>query len=177
MQKSIDIFHKTHYSPVNSSRTERSLLVKRNIEERIEKLMTQFPAVCILGARQVGKTTLARRLRPGWRYLDLQIPRDRDRILTDPEWFFRENPTHLILDEAQTHPIIFDILRNVIDANRQEKGRFIITGSSSPDLLKHISESLAGRIAVIELSTLLHHHFLANTLTRRGFLEDTPKSF
>ncbi len=128
--------------------------MKRNLTLRVESLLTQFPVVCILGARQVGKTTLARQIRPDWRYVDLQKPSDRDRILADPEWFFQENPQHLILDEAQMHPVIFDVLRGVIDADRPCKGRFIITGSSSPDLLKHISESLAGRAAVVELGGL-----------------------
>jgi predicted AAA+ superfamily ATPase len=128
--------------------------VKRNLSLRIEKLLMEFPVVCILGARQVGKTTLARQLRPDWRYIDLQKPSDRDRVLTDPEWFFKENPERLILDEAQMHPVLFEILRGVIDDQRQKKGRFILTGSSSPDLLKNIAESLAGRVAVVELATL-----------------------
>ncbi len=128
--------------------------MKRNLSERLEKLLTQFPAVCILGSRQVGKTTLARQLRPDWRYIDLQKPSDRDRVLADPEWFFKENPENLILDEAQMHPVLFDVLRGIIDDQRQHKGRFIITGSSSPDLLKNIAESLAGRVAVVELATL-----------------------
>lgn len=128
--------------------------MKRNLSLRLEKLLNQFPAICILGARQVGKTTLSRQIKPHWKYFDFQKPSDRDRILADPEWFFKENPSNLILDEAQTQPVILEILRGVIDENRQLKGRFIITGSSSPELLKHISESLAGRVAVIELGTL-----------------------
>lgn len=126
----------------------------RNDGSKINQLLEHFPAVVILGARQVGKTTLAKQLRPNWHYWDLEKPSDHDRIINDPEFFFRQYPSQLILDEAQQLPLIFNILRGVIDQNRAEKGRFIITGSSSPELVKHISESLAGRVAVVELGTL-----------------------
>ena len=128
--------------------------MNRNLTKRVEQLLTQFPIVAIIGARQVGKTTLVKSLRPTWRYIDMQKPSDQERILSDPEIFFRDNPESVILDEAQIYPILFDVLRGVIDENRSQKGRFIITGSSSPELLKHISESLAGRIAIVELGTL-----------------------
>ena len=128
--------------------------MNRNLTKRVEQLLTQFPIVAIIGARQVGKTTLVKNLRPTWRYIDMQKPSDQERILSDPEIFFRDNPESVILDEAQIYPILFDVLRGVIDENRSQKGRFIITGSSSPELLKHISESLAGRIAIVELGTL-----------------------
>lgn len=128
--------------------------MKRNLALRIEALLKTFPIVAIIGARQVGKTTLAKMLRPKWYYVDMQVPSMREQILYDPEIFFRDNPDSVILDEAQTYPILFEVLRGVIDAKRQIKGRFIITGSSSPELLKHLSESLAGRIAIVELGTL-----------------------
>ncbi len=128
--------------------------LKRNITSKIEQLLLNFPAVTILGARQVGKTTLAKQLRPDWHYVDLEKPSDYDVIVNEPEFFFKRYPNGLIIDEAQNLPILFNILRGVIDADRSCKGRFILTGSSSPDLVKHISETLAGRIAVVELGTL-----------------------
>ncbi len=128
--------------------------MERNLTIRVEQLLTQFPIVAIIGARQVGKTTLVKNLRPNWRYIDMQKPSEQERILSDPEIFFRDNNDSVILDEAQIHPMLFDVLRGVIDENRSQKGRFIITGSSSPELLKHVSESLAGRIAIVELGTL-----------------------
>lgn len=126
----------------------------RNLSDRISLMLKQFPIVAIIGARQVGKTTLAKYLEPEWRYIDMQMPSDQELVLNDPEFFFKNNPRNVILDEAQIFPILFDVLRGVIDNNRKENGRFIITGSSSPDLLKHLSESLAGRIAILELGTL-----------------------
>jgi predicted AAA+ superfamily ATPase len=128
--------------------------LKRNAHEKINRLLKQFPAVVILGARQAGKTMLAKQVRPEWQYYDCEKPSVMDRIKHDPELFFEQNPEHIVLDEAQELPVMFRILRGVIDANRTKKGRFIITGSSSPELLDNISESLAGRVAIVELGTL-----------------------
>jgi len=127
--------------------------LKRNITQKVNSMLEHFPAVVILGARQVGKTTLAKELRPNWSYIDLEKPSDNQLFMNDPEFFFAQNPRNIILDEAQTLPVLFNILRGVIDENRAEKNRFILTGSSSPELMNHISESLAGRIAIVELGT------------------------
>ncbi len=126
----------------------------RNIGSKINQLLEIFPVVVILGARQVGKTTLAKQLRPTWHYIDLEKPSHLDAISHDPEFFFQQHPSGLIIDEAQSLPIIFNVLRGVIDAKRSQKGRFIVTGSSSPELNKQVSESLAGRVAIVELGTL-----------------------
>jgi predicted AAA+ superfamily ATPase len=86
-----------------------------------------------------------------WKYIDLEDPNDFERVTNDPLFFFKQFPNHIILDEAQAYPELFNILRGVIDSERQQKGRFIITGSASPELYKYASDSLAGRIAIIEL--------------------------
>ncbi len=128
----------------------------REIQTKINQLLTYFPVVVILGARQCGKTTLAKMLRPDWHYLDLDNPADLAQLTTqDPVFYLNHYNQALIIDEAQSYPLIFDILRGVIDKNREEKGRFILTGSSSPDLLKHVINSLAGRVAMVELGTLM----------------------
>jgi len=102
---------------------------KRNVHSKCLKLLEWFPVVVILGARQVGKTSLAKQLGKQWTYLDLEQPEDLDRLSYDPNFFFTENPDSVILDEAQEYPAIFKILRSVIDLNRDKKARFIITGS------------------------------------------------
>jgi predicted AAA+ superfamily ATPase len=89
-----------------------------------------------------------------WHYVDLENPQDYDRISADPVFFFKQFSQHLIIDEAQELPVLFQVLRGVIDADRDRCGRFILTGSSSPELLNNISESLAGRVAILELGTL-----------------------
>ncbi len=127
--------------------------LKRNLETKISQLLNFFPVVAILGTRQCGKTTLAKKLRPEWRYFDLERHRDFEQVTNDFEFFIKEYPHSIILDEAQTFPALFQELRGVIDRDRQRKNRFLITGSSSLELIKNVSESLAGRIALIELGT------------------------
>lgn len=128
--------------------------IKRNLEEQVDKLLKLFPVVVILGVRQCGKTSLVKKIRPKWKYFDLERSRDFDLITGDYDLFFKEHSEHLILDEAQAAPQLFNELRGVIDADRGNKGRFILTGSSSFELVKSISESLAGRAAIVELGTL-----------------------
>lgn len=131
----------------------------RHIAEKANNLLELFPVLAVLGSRQVGKTTLVKSLRPQWRYYDLESPVDFDLMNRDPDFFFAQNPQHLILDEAQKDPALLDVLRGVIDKHRTIKNRFILTGFSSPELLKHVTESLAGRVAVLELGTFKSSEF------------------
>jgi hypothetical protein len=138
--------------------------LKRNLQAKINLLLTLFPVVLLIGARQTGKTTLSQQLRPDWRYFDLENAADHDFISRDYDFFFREHPNHIIIDEAQEDPELFRHLRGVIDAKREEKGRFILTGSSSPELLQRASDSLAGRIAIVEIGTLKMNEILQQPL-------------
>ena len=140
--------------------------VKRNLEAKAQKILDMFPVLAILGARQVGKTTLANRIVDGWKYIDLENPDDFELISRNPKLFFRQYPRHVIIDEAQIYPELFPVLRGIIDLHRSEKGRFIITGSSSPELLSQISETLAGRIGLIELGTLKANEYYQKPLSR-----------
>jgi uncharacterized protein len=124
----------------------------------IGRLLAEFPAVGILGTRQVGKTTLADAIARSYdsepMYLDLENPSDRAK-LSEPEAYFELHKGKLIiLDEIQRVPDLFTILRGVIDRRRREglrTGQFLVLGSASLDLLKQSSETLAGRIAYKEL--------------------------
>ncbi len=133
--------------------------LKRHVEAYADALLTQFPILIILGVRQCGKTTLAKRLRPDWRYFDLENGRDFDFITQDYGFFFKEHPEHIIIDEAQAAPQLFKELRGVVDRDRQTKNRIILTGSSSSELLRQVAESLPGRAAILELGTLKCHEF------------------
>jgi uncharacterized protein len=115
-----------------------------------------FPVVVILGARQVGKTTLARAAFASHRYLDLEDPRTAQRLRSDPRFELDEAAPSagLILDEAQAVPEVFAALRGAVDADRRRMGRFIVLGSAQPALVRGVSESLAGRAAVLELDPL-----------------------
>ena len=126
---------------------------KRNLETKINDLLVYFPVVTILGVRQCGKTTLAKLLRPDWQYFDLERSRDFDFITRDFEFFIKEHPHSIIIDEAQRYPALFQELRSVVDRERKHKNRFLLTGSSSFDLIKNVSESLAGRVGLVELGT------------------------
>lgn len=129
--------------------------VSRTAEVEIRKLLTFFPAVGILGPRQIGKTTLAKRLVAQSEeeviYLDLENPDDRQRLESPNLFLDRFHTSMIILDEVQQMPEIFPILRGAIDRNRRP-GKFILLGSASPTLLRTSGESLAGRIAYRELS-------------------------
>lgn len=122
---------------------------------RLRHLATQFPAVAILGPRQVGKTTLARATFPDLPYCDLEDPALRQLFVDDARFQLdaRAQPG-LILDEAQVVPEVFSALRGSIDAHRRDNGRFIVLGSTQPALVKQVAESLAGRIGILELDPL-----------------------
>lgn len=140
-------------------------ILKRNLAAKIEQLLSFFPVVLILGVRQCGKTTLVREIRREWQYFDLERARDFDFITADPEFFFREYPAGVIIDEAQEFPGLFKELRGVIDRDRQRKNRFILTGSSSPDLARLASDTLAGRIGIVELGTFKMNETLGEPLS------------
>ena len=129
-------------------------LIEREITDTVKTRLKNYPAVALLGARQVGKSTIAGMVIeqiPKAIHLDLERPADLNK-LTDPEAFFSQFSDHMIcLDEIQRTPDIFPILRGVIDRNRRN-GQFLILGSASRDLIRQSSESLAGRLSYIEIS-------------------------
>jgi predicted AAA+ superfamily ATPase len=136
-------------------------MIERINQRRVSQLLDEFPAVGVLGPRQIGKTTLAHQVaeaRPADSvYLDLESPADLAK-LQDPEAYLEGHPGKLIiLDEIQRVPGLFMILRGVIDRRRRQgyrNGQFLVLGSASLDLLQQSSESLAGRIAYVELPGL-----------------------
>ena len=133
-------------------------MIKRILNSQIVQSLQHFPAVGLVGARQVGKTTLAQMIAQQWPektlYLDLERPADFA-ALTEPELFLSRHTDKLvIMDEIQLRGDLFPVLRSLIDNDRRP-GRFLLLGSSSPDLMRQSGESLAGRIAYHELSPLL----------------------
>lgn len=130
----------------------------RSTESRLTQLLAEFPAVVLLGPRQAGKTTLAlaeAERRSDALYLDLELP-SAQRQLDDPEAFLLAHRNRLvILDEVQRLPELFAILRGVIDQRRragESASQFLLLGSASGVLLQQASESLAGRVAQLELT-------------------------
>lgn len=131
------------------------MYIVRHATSDLEELLHIFPVVGIVGARQVGKTTLAKKLsqnldKPAL-YLDLESQQDLAK-LAEPELYFQQHIDKcIILDEIQRIPELFPIMRGLIDKHRIP-GRFLILGSASPQLLRESSETLAGRIAYKELT-------------------------
>jgi predicted AAA+ superfamily ATPase len=130
-------------------------MLARKLSHQLFEFLDHFPAIGIVGPRQVGKTTFVKtnipKIKKESLYLDLESPADFNK-LADPELFLRNYEKHtVIIDEIQRMPELFPVLRSLIDRNRIP-GRFIILGSASPDLIRDSSESLAGRIVYMELN-------------------------
>ncbi len=148
--------------------------------------MPDFPAIAILGSRQVGKTTLAQSLAAHFDqesiYMDLESPSDRSKLAEAEQYFELHEGKLIILDEIQRMPDMFTVLRGVID-RRRKKGiracQFLILGSTSLELIRQSSESLAGRIAYEELSgfTVLEVGDEGNNLEKLWLRGGFPDSF
>jgi uncharacterized protein len=156
-------------------------LINRETKNKLLQYLDIFPAVAILGPRQCGKSTLAKMVAKEFNsflYLDLQN-RDDLAKMNEPALLFGANLEKTIcIDEIQLMPNLFSILRSEIDKNRI-KGRFLLLGSASRDLIKHCSESLAGRIGILELSPFLvselesENIFINETYWNRGAYPDS----
>ncbi len=142
-------------------------MIKRSVQKLIEKRLQTYPAVALVGPRQCGKTTLAQAMRGT--YFDLE--QESDRLRLDLEWDnLVAKKELLILDEAQSWPEIFVRLRGAIDQDRNRKGRFLLLGSVSPSLMTHVSESLAGRLSLVELTPFLLSELTTKASRRRHWL-------
>lgn len=157
-------------------------MIVRNLLTLLEARLDQFPAVGLLGPRQAGKTTLALEIAKTRKslYLDLESPADRAR-LSDPEAYLRAHrDTLVILDEVQRAPDLFQPLRGLIDSGRREgraAGQFLLLGSASIDLLRQSGESLAGRIAYLELTGFTVLETGADTAERLWIRGGFPDSY
>ncbi|MCX6239108.1 MAG: ATP-binding protein, partial [Bacteroidia bacterium] len=157
-------------------------LIHRQLEPTVLQFLSVFPAVLVLGPRQSGKSTLVKMLTAmitPYVYVDLQNYEDLNR-LSDPNLFFEANSDAVIcLDEIQFVPYLFSVLRSAIDKQRRN-GRFILLGSASQELIQKSSETLAGRIGLIEISPF-HANEVSNepmySLRRYWFRGGFPESY
>lgn len=157
-------------------------MIRRQAEGEVRWLLEHTPAVVITGPRQAGKTTLALEIaktRPST-YLDLESEADRAK-LAEIELYFADHERELVvLDEVQRVPGLFETLRGVIDRGRREgrgSGRFLLAGSASIDLLAQSGETLAGRVAFVELGPLGAAEIEAGQLDRLWIRGGFPESF
>ena len=127
-------------------------MIPRLVHHQVLERLKLYPAVVLVGPRQCGKTTLAHSI--GGVYFDLEQQPERLRL--DLEWdSLVARKGLVILDEAQSSPDVFVRLRGAIDRDRKRMGRFLLLGSVSPSLMIQVSESLAGRLSLVELTPLL----------------------
>lgn len=134
-------------------------MIKRDLMGVLHDRAKQFKAVLLTGPRQSGKTTLARMAFPDKPYVSLENPDERMAALADPRSFLARFPRGAILDEAQRTPQIFSYLQQIIDESN-EKGLFVITGSQHLGLVQTVTQSLAGRVALIELLPFTNRELL-----------------
>ena len=128
------------------------------IERQIEPLLLQRaatrPVVVLTGARQTGKTSLMRRLFPDHRFVTLDLPSEAEQAERDPGTFLARHPPPVVIDEVQYAPGLFRHLKGAVDQERRRYGAFLLTGSQPLGLMKSVSDSLAGRAAVVALEPL-----------------------
>ena len=160
-------------------------MIKRWLSDRLKNSIDHSAAVALLGARQIGKTTLAHEISRNIStiYLDLEAPEDQLKLSDATSFLSAHKDKLIILDEIQRAPELFMVLRGLIDKNRRAgrtSGQFLLLGSASMDLLRQSSESLAGRIDYIEMAGLNLLELLpaTNQNTQRLWLRGTfPNSY
>ncbi|MCS7248426.1 MAG: ATP-binding protein [Anaerolineales bacterium] len=148
--------------------------ISRTLEATILRAAAEFPAVVLVGPRQSGKTTLLKHLFGGERRLiSLELPDVRLAAEQDPRTFLRLYSPPVILDEIQYAPILLPYIKERIDQNRHQSGQYILTGSQNILLMDRVSESLAGRAAVLKLFPLTCNEI--NDQPQRPFPWQTPE--
>lgn len=125
-------------------------MIKRIISEKLKKLALKFPVVSVIGPRQSGKTTLVKSVFPKSNYISLEDPDTREFASKDPRGFLATYNKSVIIDEAQRVPELFSYIQTIVD-KKKTAGQFILTGSQNILLHHHISQTLAGRVAILKL--------------------------
>lgn len=143
----------------------------RELEEQVALAAKSFPAVVLTGPRRTGKTWLLRHLLPRAGYFLLEDPAVIARLRSDPAGFLDSISTPVILDEVQNVPEVFALVRARIDARGSRKGQWFLTGSQETPLMQGVSESMAGRAAVLQLRPLSTRETRKVTLLRGGYPE------
>lgn len=125
-------------------------MISRRATHKLLQLASKFKAVAVIGPRQSGKTTLVKSLFPAKPYVSLEEPDTRNYALEDPRGFLANYPDGAVFDEVQRTPELFSYLQSILDSNGNS-GQFIFTGSNNFLLQQNISQSLAGRVAYLQL--------------------------
>lgn len=135
-------------------------MIPRTILDSIEESIELKPVTLITGARQVGKTTICRYIaeKYNFNYVSLATGSERNTAIEDPKLFLRIHPAPLIIDEVQYAPKLFDVIEEIVDAEKYSKGSnsgmFVLTGSQVYNLMQGITQSMAGRVGIIRMTPL-----------------------
>ena len=125
--------------------------VHRQMESCIKRIIKSFPCLAVTGSRQSGKSTLLINTLPGYNYITLDDPLARQRALSDPHLFLEMAGDKVIIDEIQWSPHLMSYIKMRVDENRDKMGAYVFTGSQQFTMIKNLSDSLAGRIALLDL--------------------------
>jgi uncharacterized protein len=128
--------------------------ILRDFSRKIEQYSTRYPVLVVTGARQVGKSSLLKKIFPHHNYISLDLPSDAEFAENDPENFLKTYKHPLIIDEIQYAPKLFRWIKKTVDENAKLKGLFILSGSQKFQLMNGIQESLAGRAMIVDLLPL-----------------------
>lgn len=150
--------------------------IPRNITAKLQNAARHFPAILLTGVRRCGKTTLLKHVFPEAHYVLLEDPDVIYRVGRDPRGFLDSLHTPVILDEIQNIPELFRYIRTRIDANPEIAGQWLLTGSQEAPLMQGVTESMAGRLAVMQLYPLSVLETDKVSLLRGGFPEVVKKS-
>ena len=129
--------------------------IRRSLEKIVLQVTKEYPVVLLSGPRQVGKTTMLKKLMEGTErnYVSLDDLQERELARTDPELFLQLHKPPILIDEVQYAPELFPYIKIIVD-KEQKKGAFWLTGSEVFSLMRGVQESLAGRVALLSLSSL-----------------------
>ena len=140
------------------------MYISRIIEDKINQLSSQFKVLLITGARQVGKSTVLKMCDSKRNYISLDDPKARLLALNDPEVFLEKYTPPVTIDEIQYAPNLFPYIKMIVD-NSDKKGQYWLTGSQQFSMMENVTESLAGRVAIINLKGLSLDEIQTNTYT------------
>lgn len=150
--------------------------IEREIKNAIRFLVDKYPVLALTGPRQSGKTTLLRTIFPDFQYISLENPDNRNFAETDPNGFLKEYSSPVILDEVQRVPSLFSYIQTIAD-EKGMMGQYILSGSQNFHLLKNISQSLAGRVAIFKLFPFDLQELNSANLLKENYLENLVRGF
>lgn len=152
------------------------MIVNREIAKAFLNVMGKYPIIALTGPRQSGKTTFLKTILPNFKYVSLENPDNRNFAETDPNGFLKEYSSYVIFDEIQRVPALFSYIQTIADEGGI-MGRFILSGSQNFHLLRNITQSLAGRVAILKLFPFDFQELKGSDLLNTDYLENLVKGF